>query len=1149
MFKLGPFHLQSVKLTLRVKVPVSLNLPRILAFTTFSPSLFRMDTSTLLQQCEHLTHSQRVKQMVDLGRKSRQEPAAKSLIATLSRGSPYEQFLTLKTCHGSRDVAVAKQLLSADSKFLRKQAINLIASLGSDDELFEALKVVPTSLQSQTVVRIRNFSPRYRRSDIIERFLDYLNQEGGNQTLFRYLVPFGSEATLEKHLPDLLDDFSLLDWTHLLKCHPEVAQRTLYGMIEKSEIGDVLLEQTLTHVFTQWISHDRTIKFALDLVKKSLPKFPLNIYPVGWSGSRFWKRCPGQAVDLILNAQDDISESIFAYQTAHLYRKLSLSQFLALMQRYPSSIRGPLFPDLSTEQKLPVYELKRVAWRDENGVLQWDITEYLPERERIAEARRHLKLKWLDTNPERRMRYISLLPWDEAMELQKEYLRSSDADIRMEALQRQVTAAKYDESKIRDALQLIIRHKNEPATVQRELFRSLKEIPAARFKEGHLELLTQIVRNVLDGAGASVALSLLMGFLGNVLSVHPRWAARQMALVTKETAAIPGLVRLSGIVPVKEVMSIVQEEMSPTLDTLLRKQDGAALSILARSFEEYMEYWPELLETCNKTFEMPEMEKMHEMMMEVVSKHKQPSDFWPRTIPLLTKENIPVAGSRHIVSHIHRQYQNLLEPYLHPFPAPPSYTIKRDALNELRGGFWRWTATQQEALATIILKDVASEDVTSDRKVSYISQLGLLPAVSNKHLISLASSDEKRQIFQETALKALGRLDSSEGVPTLIEALGDDRGRIAIYALRSALRDLSKSKAFEILKAVPSTKVTVAKETVRIIGDLETEEAFRWLLEAEKSKLHASVRKALLRALWPYLDRDETWEIFEKAARDSEPDIAKGVISISVDGMPFFTRQRYLNLLHLLLSHPSPDVRLETLKRLNSMPLSDPESILCKRLFEMVRSEYQDEVSSATRAIFATYAQKQVPLIVKLYEELILDRQLLVRVHDVPHIGHFSPRDDMKHLRPVTHAILGVLKKDRLSVKRRVKLTFEGLPWEEIKFYLIDIVPELTADALMLVVEEIEGDAWSAGWKRGGDDLEEVERVMAGMGDERGRRIALSLLVGGVGENGEWTKEKKDRLDGYRNDDSVLVAEAAWEVELKGVGDEEAEGEEGSNES
>jgi hypothetical protein len=47
-----------------------------------------------------------------------------------------------------------------------------------------------------------------------------------------------------------------------------------------------------------------------------------------------------------------------------------------------------------------------------------------------------------------------------------------------------------------------------------------------------------------------------------------------------------------------------------------------------------------------------------------------------------------------------------------------------------------------------------------------------------------------------------------------------------------------------------------------------------------------------------------------------------------------------------------------------------------------------------------------------------------------------------------------------------------------------------------------------------------------------------------VGENGEWTKEKRGRLEGYRGDESVLVAEAAWEVEVRGVDDEEDDEEE-----
>jgi len=156
------------------------------------------------------------------------------------------------------------------------------------------------------------------------------------------------------------------------------------------------------------------------------------------------------------------------------------------------------------------------------------------------------------------------------------------------------------------------------------------------------------------------------------------------------------------------------------------------------------------------------------------------------------------------------------------------------------------------------------------------------------------------------------------------------------------------------------------------------------------------------------------------------------------------------------------------------MPLSDPENVLGGRLFELVRSEYQKEVNAAVRAIIATYASTQIPLIVSLYESLIQDRKLLIRVHDTPFVSQINPRDEMKHLRPVTHAILGVLERDRLSIKRRVKLLFESLPWDEIKAYLPGIVGELTSDALVFLCEQLVDEGWSAGWKRAGDDYGQV---------------------------------------------------------------------------
>ena len=42
------------------------------------------------------------------------------------------------------------------------------------------------------------------------------------------------------------------------------------------------------------------------------------------------------------------------------------------------------------------------------------------------------------------------------------------------------------------------------------------------------------------------------------------------------------------------------------------------------------------------------------------------------------------------------------------------------------------------------------------------------------------------------------------------------------------------------------------------------------LLVLWESELHRDVRVALLRALWPYAEREQTWEIFTRAAQAPE---------------------------------------------------------------------------------------------------------------------------------------------------------------------------------------------------------------------------------------------------------------------------------------
>lgn len=50
--------------------------------------------------------------------------------------------------------------------------------------------------------------------------------------------------------------------------------------------------------------------------------------------------------------------------------------------------------------------------------------------------------------------------------------------------------------------------------------------------------------------------------------------------------------------------------------------------------------------------------------------------------------------------------------------------------------------------------------------------------------------------------------------------------------------------------------------------------------------------------------------------------------------------------------------------------------------------------------------------------------------------------------------------------------------------------------------------------------------------DEKARRLGLEFLKRGVDEDRGWSDEQRTTLLRYREDESVLVAEAAWNVYL-----------------
>lgn len=63
---------------------------------------------------------------------------------------------------------------------------------------------------------------------------------------------------------------------------------------------------------------------------------------------------------------------------------------------------------------------------------------------RIEEVHRHLSLPVLEVEPRKRIPYVTVLPWNESIELQSPFIKSGDADIRISALKPQILSAKYE---------------------------------------------------------------------------------------------------------------------------------------------------------------------------------------------------------------------------------------------------------------------------------------------------------------------------------------------------------------------------------------------------------------------------------------------------------------------------------------------------------------------------------------------------------------------------------------------------------------------------------------------------------------------------------------------------------------------------------
>jgi hypothetical protein len=1059
-----------------------------------------MTPKKLLQILESLNHADRTKQMVEWGQRSQTDPNVAATLYQLSRGNFYERYLALQSCFGSRNQTFITQSLSDPSQCIRTLAFRLMALFGEDAIVLAALETIPSKLRRKLLYRLY----RRGRQAIVDQCLNQTATTNTEELID--VLSFGSSHVVNQHIHLLLERGGSRDWIRLSRRHPALVAQTLRQTAETAEE----LNPRLIH----WVNA------VLPYLAELCPDDALNLCQALMRTTSIAQinvqslvqRHSHQIAELICQSND----RAYCDFTA-VIQKLEFSQLEALINH------GYLYSPQYWLAKLPspvrsqLYETYNQRWRDANGILPVPLVKVLTRSQRLQEAHYHLNLPLLQTRPAERLPYAAFLPWEEAWDCLKSFILNPDPDLRCIAWRSLVETVRFNRDRVPDLLKKIGDRCNEQDPVRGAILATLAGLQPGLWQPDHLEPLTQVVQAALNAADLSAATACsIERFVIRLLPFHPLWSAEQLAHLCKVRG------RFSVYNLGQRLSNAQVRQMAPLLLPVFRawedRDRARHLITVAHCFSNRLKVFEGLVEILERIIQGKYESWVSSGALSVLATHHR--DRLRLLVPALIHQDPSWMTQQVVQSYIHHHRQDLLTPFLQRNTYSGKFaTGKTTFVLSMYDGFNRWTLNQQQQFAET-LSNVTHDDWQNHRSIFCVmGQLGNLQAVQPNRLIELAHVGNTNLAIRDYALRVLARRDNGDGIPFLLEAMDDDRARIAIYALRTAILSMPPQAAVNLLKSIPLERITVAKEVMRLMGEFTLESAYQELLTWYQQPLHRDVRVALLRSLWLHLERTETWDILEQAALSEDGAIATMVSRTFCDRLSTMAQQKLLTLLIALMQHADPLVRMAVLQRLVSLPIADPDQQLQQPLTKALQSSLPDESSQATSALLSTYSGKHPQRITQVIEAVLPYRQNLqtllqsLKTAAVWRTSQFLP---------TVRVVLQTLAVDPVTTGLRVKLAIALLPTDELLAFLIQVIPTAISEV------QYHATQWLKQRQdyQNQQDLLELETSLSQQSESCLRRLALAAFEAQVSSQG-WTDERRDRLKHYQQDGALEIAAIA----------------------
>jgi hypothetical protein len=1055
-----------------------------------------MASDGLPAEWEALPHSGRVRKAVEVGRRSRTDGDAARLLRDWRTGGFTQRLLATFACHGSRDSAALLALTADPSRTIARMALSVLCDVGDDDSLLAALRALPPKRAAKALFWLCRPRP-----GVVDRFVSALASE--DDATAWPLVPLGSAAVLDRYFAPAAERGGDVFWRRLAAIHPARAAAEVVARLGAITTPDGLLFAYARTVIA--VLSGRQPDAALAVVAALRRHVPLATIPL----QSLVARRPAAVADLALGSGEPV-----AAQFEHVAHTLDLSRLVALFRRDAGYLGDPgwWLARLPAPDREAVYRELAPAWTAADGVVARAVLRRLPAPTRQAEARRVAALPVLATRPLQRLPFVGLRPWDEARAEVKPWLAHPEAENRAAALVALCESARFDRARTADLLDLLTARKHEQDPVRLAFLGALATLPPGRWEAGHLPGLARVVRDALDAgdlsAGSTAALSRLVFSL---LPFHPGWAVEQLADVTRERG-FPGW---TGRALTAEDVRRIAPALTPVAETWLDRENEDRVVALAATVGRRLPDWPALVGFLERLLRTGR-DHTAAAAMALLAQHVRAERERIITTALAKDESWVLQHP--VMNFLHARRQDLLTPFLGQRSYAGRFSTGRVRhVLPLAAGFFRWTDSQQETFAGSLAEIAKPPARKNDAQVTWdvlfaVRRLPAFPAVDPGRLVALAG--DARPAVQETAVRALGRLDARQGIPELLDALGDVRARWAVYALRQALNDLPPARVLEVMRRVSFAKVTVAKEALRLAGEFGGSAALGWFGELHRQDLHRDVRGALLRALWDHLDRPEAWAVLDASVASPDPGVVIGLARIQVDRASDAARARVAGLLRRLLDYPEPTVRVEVLGRLAAQPVPDPERVLLAATLAKLASAVPDERTAGLSAALAgatTFAAAFTRLLPRR-------RELVAAVADFAAATRpLGPR-----LVEVRSAVLEAVEADPSVVSLQVRLAAARFAAEPFARWVLKLVGTARWHA---ATQTAAFDA-VVGTGQPVEDLERGEAVWAAADDAAARWLALRVLAGVSAAQG-WTDARRERLRRYRGDASPLVADEA----------------------